>query len=172
MPNAPQILVVNALSLAASHLTRRKKAFISFYHLRRRKILSTDVFHVEYSKNPSLDQSSSFLGCHFSNLTFAYVRKPRMNVFSTKLHSKTANSFLLFLVNATLIFVNLRIVKLCQALLRNVLSHFLQLSNAILSIIEYLILFFVIALSLILILNMIHFVLLLFPEETRPMIAP
>lgn len=96
-----------------------------------------------------------------------------MNVFSAKLHSKTANSFLLFLVNATLIVVNLRIVKLCQALLKNVLSHFLQLSNAILLTIKYLILFFVIALSLILILNMIYFVLLLFfPKRTQPMIAP
>lgn len=96
-----------------------------------------------------------------------------MNVFSAKLHSKTANSFLLFLVNATLIVVNLRIVKLCQALLKNVLSHFLQLNNAILLTIKYLILFFVIALSLILILNMIHFILLLFfPKRTQPMIAP
>lgn len=31
----------------------------------------TDVFRVEYSKNPPLDQSSSFLGCHFSNITFS-----------------------------------------------------------------------------------------------------
>lgn len=27
----------------------------------------------EYSKNPSLDQSSIFLGCHFSNLTFSDI---------------------------------------------------------------------------------------------------
>ena len=96
-----------------------------------------------------------------------------MNVFSAKLHSKTAKSFLLFLVNATLFVVNLRIVKLCQALLEDVLSHFLQLSNAILPTIEYLILFFVIALSLILILNMIHFApLLFFLKRTQSMIAP
>lgn len=95
-----------------------------------------------------------------------------MNVFFAKLHSKTANSFLLFLVNATLIFVNLRIVKLCQALLKNALSHFLQLNNAILLTIEYLILFFVVALSLILILNMIRFVRLLFPKKARSSIAP
>ena len=44
-------------------------------------------------------------------LIFAYVRKPCVNVFFAKLHSKTANSFLLFLVNVTLFIVNLRIVS-------------------------------------------------------------
>lgn len=32
------------------------------------------MFTEEYSKNPSLDQSSSFLGCHFSNITFSDLR--------------------------------------------------------------------------------------------------
>lgn len=30
--------------------------------------------HIEYSKNPSLNQNSSFLNCHFSNLAFSDLR--------------------------------------------------------------------------------------------------
>lgn len=32
------------------------------------------MFTEEYSKNPSLEQSSSFLSCHFSNITFSDLR--------------------------------------------------------------------------------------------------
>ena len=33
--------------------------------------MSNDIIHVEYSKNPSLDQYSIFFGCHFSDITFS-----------------------------------------------------------------------------------------------------
>lgn len=49
----------------------------------------TDVFHVEYSKNPSLDQNSSFTGCHFSRLTFSDLRLYDKTIHKCVFHEVT-----------------------------------------------------------------------------------
>lgn len=49
----------------------------------------TDVFHVEYLKNPSLDQNSSFTGCHFSRLTFSDLRLYDKTIHECVFHEVT-----------------------------------------------------------------------------------